>query len=87
MENGAPYKVIQTVEGQLGAGHNSVFRGPDGAWWICCHAWDAAKTGRYLLGRPDRLGLPRVSGSATSPRGPVARVSRAAYTPGSREAR
>lgn len=47
MENGVPYKVVQTVEGQSGPGHNSVFRGPDGAWWICYHAWDAGKTGRY----------------------------------------
>jgi beta-xylosidase len=47
MENGAPYKVLESVEGQSGPGHNSVFRGPDGAWWICYHAWDDGKTGRY----------------------------------------
>jgi arabinan endo-1,5-alpha-L-arabinosidase len=47
MDNGSPYKVLRTVEGQNGPGHNSVFRGPDGAWWICYHAWDDKKTGRY----------------------------------------
>ncbi len=31
----------------LGPGHNSVFAGPDGGRWICFHAWDAARTGRY----------------------------------------
>jgi beta-xylosidase len=63
MENGAPYKLIQTVEGQSGPGHNSAFRGPDGAWWICYHAWDPAKTGRYPWVAPlswDARGYPVV---------------------------
>ncbi len=45
--NGAPYKLLQTVEGQWGPGHNSVFRGPDDKWWICYHAWDKGRSGRY----------------------------------------
>ena len=46
-QSGAPYAVLRTVEGQWGPGHNSVFHGPGGEWWICYHAWDAKKTGRY----------------------------------------
>lgn len=46
-QDGAPYKLLQTVEGQWGPGHNSAFRGPEGAWWICYHAWDRNRTGRY----------------------------------------
>jgi arabinan endo-1,5-alpha-L-arabinosidase len=67
MDNGAPYKLLQTVEGQSGPGHNSVFRGPDGAWWICYHAWDAAKTGRYPWVAPlswDSRGYPVVQRAA-----------------------
>ncbi|HEU0140238.1 MAG TPA: family 43 glycosylhydrolase [Bryobacteraceae bacterium] len=63
MENGAPYRVLQTVEGQSGAGHNSLFRGPDGDWWICYHAWDPGKTGRYPWAAPlswDSRGYPAV---------------------------
>lgn len=45
--DGMPYRFLQTVEGQWGPGHNSVFRGPDGAWWVCYHAWDRERTGRY----------------------------------------
>ncbi len=63
VENGAPYRAIQTVEGQWGPGHNSVFRGPDGDWWICYHAWDAGKTGRYPWAAPirwDSRGYPMV---------------------------
>ncbi len=60
-EKGATYKVLQSIEGQWGPGHNSVFRGPDGAWWICYHAWDAGKTGRYPWAAPlgwDSRGYP-----------------------------
>jgi beta-xylosidase len=46
-QDGAPYKLLQTVEGQWGPGHNSIFRGPDGRWWVCYHAWDRERTGRY----------------------------------------
>jgi arabinan endo-1,5-alpha-L-arabinosidase len=53
-EKGSPYSVLRTVEGQWGPGHNSVFRGPDGEWWICYHAWDAKKTGRYPWVAPIR---------------------------------
>jgi arabinan endo-1,5-alpha-L-arabinosidase len=44
---GEPYRLLVTREGQWGPGHNSVFTGPDGNWWICYHAWDKARTGRY----------------------------------------
>ncbi len=47
MEDGGPYMMLRSVAGQSGPGHNSAFRGPDGGWWICYHAWDDAKTGRY----------------------------------------
>lgn len=63
MKNGEPYKVLRTVEGQSGAGHNSLFRGPEGEWWICYHAWDAAATGRYPWAAPlswDDRGYPVV---------------------------
>lgn len=46
-QDGVPYRLLQTTEGQWGPGHNSVFRGPDGSWWVCYHAWDRARTGRY----------------------------------------
>ncbi len=46
-QDGVHYKLLQTADGQWGPGHNSVFRGPDGAWWVCYHAWDPARTGRY----------------------------------------
>jgi len=63
MEKGAPYRLLRSVEGQSGPGHNSVFRGPDGEWWICYHAWDSAKTGRHPWAAPirwDSRGYPRV---------------------------
>lgn len=62
-KDGKPYKLLETVEGQWGPGHNSVFRGPDGSWWICYHAWDREKTGRYPWVAPitwDNRGYPVV---------------------------
>ncbi len=61
--DGAPYSLLQTVEGQWGPGHNSMFLGPDGEWWICYHAWDKEKTGRYPWVAPvawDSRGYPSV---------------------------
>jgi beta-xylosidase len=62
-QDGAPYKLMRTVEGQWGPGHNSVFRGPDGGWWVCYHAWDRGRTGRYPWVAPlswDSRGYPVV---------------------------
>ena len=62
-QDGAPYKLLRTVEGQWGPGHNSVFRGPDGGWWVCYHAWDRERTGRYPWVAPlswDSRGYPVV---------------------------
>lgn len=47
LQNGVPYRLLQSAEGQWGPGHNSLFRGPDASWWICYHAWDKKHTGRY----------------------------------------
>jgi len=41
------YKVVKTAPGQFGPGHNSIFRGPDDSFFICYHAWDKQRTGRY----------------------------------------
>ena len=63
LEDGAPYRLLRTVEGQWGPGHNSVFRGPEGDWWICYHAWDKKRTGRYAWASPigwDSRGYPVV---------------------------
>ena len=46
VENGN-CKVVKTAPGQFGPGHNSIFRGPDGSFFICYHAWDKQRTGRY----------------------------------------
>ena len=62
-QDGAPYKLLRTVEGQWGPGHNPVFHGPDGAWWVCYHAWDRERTGRYPWAAPlswDSRGYPVV---------------------------
>lgn len=62
-QDGAPYKLLRTVEGQWGPGHNSVFHGPDGAWWVCYHAWDRERTSRYPWAAPlswDSRGYPVV---------------------------
>ena len=62
-QNGAPYELLRTVEGRWGPGHNSVFRGPDGEWWVCYHAWDRKRTGRYPWVAPlswDSRGYPVV---------------------------
>ena len=62
-QDGAPYKLLRTAEGQWGPGHNSVFRGPDGGWWVCYHAWDRGRTGRYPWVAPlswDSRGYPVV---------------------------
>lgn len=61
--DGEPYALLHTVEGQWGPGHNSVFVGPDGSWWVCYHAWDKDKTGRYPWIAPitwDSRGYPSV---------------------------
>jgi beta-xylosidase len=63
MVNNVPYKLLQTTEGRWGPGHNSVFRGPEEAWWICYHAWDRDRTGRYPWVAPihwDSRGYPVV---------------------------
>jgi len=63
LEDGVPYRLLKSVEGQSGPGHNSIFRGPDNRWWICYHAWDEARTGRYPWVAPiswDRRGYPLV---------------------------
>jgi len=62
-QDGAPYRLLGSVEGQWGPGHNSMFRGPDGEWWICYHAWDRQRTGRYPWVAPihwDSHGYPAV---------------------------
>ena len=60
LENGAPYRVLRNAGEQAGPGHNSIFRGPDGAWWICYHAWDPARTGRYPWAAPIQIGRAHV---------------------------
>ena len=39
--------LLESRPGMLGPGHNSVFRGLDSRYYIICHAWDEAHTGRY----------------------------------------
>ena len=40
-------KVVKTTGNQFGPGHNSIFRGPGSSFFICYHAWDKERTGRY----------------------------------------
>jgi beta-xylosidase len=47
-------RVVSTIEGQWGAGHNSAFIGPGGRHYICYHAWDRERTGRYAWIAPIR---------------------------------
>jgi beta-xylosidase len=63
MQNGEPYRLLHSAPKQSGPGHNSMFEGPDGHWWICYHAWDEKRTGRYPWVAPvewDSRGYPVV---------------------------
>jgi len=68
MQDGKPYVLLRSTPRQSGPGHNSMFEGPDGRWWICYHAWDEKRTGRYPWAAPvewDRRGYPVVRQGTT----------------------
>jgi len=47
MRDGKPFRLLESAEGRSGPGHCSVFTGPGKRPWLCFHAWDAQKSGRY----------------------------------------
>jgi beta-xylosidase len=47
MVNGRPYVLLATEGERIGPGHCSLFRAHDGTLYLCYHAWDIEKTGRY----------------------------------------
>jgi len=44
--------VLSSTVEQIGPGHNSIFDGPGKRKYICYHAWDRARTGRYAWVAP-----------------------------------
>ncbi|MFH1068531.1 MAG: family 43 glycosylhydrolase [Candidatus Glassbacteria bacterium] len=51
-KDGGPLKLLETKGEQSGPGHNSVFDTEDGTLYICYHAWDKGRTGRYPWAAP-----------------------------------
>jgi beta-xylosidase len=45
--DGKPYRLLESSDDRTGPGHCSLFRAPGREVFICYHAWDKGKKGRY----------------------------------------
>ncbi len=63
LDNGKPYALLSTMGDRIGPGHCSLFKAHDGTVYICYHAWDREKTGRYAWIAPLDFdnGVPKIA--------------------------